>query len=170
MKMTQGDLTANDLYKDVESKDKNIYDGMTLYQMGRMITEHIHYTPILLSSRKWWQSEIEKEEYWYTRIGNLFQKEMGYQVLRTYLRHNMPVIAGVNVNRSNGKLGMPTVTYHWLGVTGMSSEWEKGDLYQWVRVIDPFDNSIEYYHAEHFHKHWHYYSDVTRRSLIALKP
>jgi hypothetical protein len=62
--------------------------------------------------------------------------------------------------------------HHWIVMTGFSSDWNKGNDWQWVRIFNPASNDTEYYSATELYfshqqwyttdsKHKHYGDDKT---------
>jgi len=93
--------------------------------------------------------------------------------IHTSLSRNEYIIAGVKIMSGSsypsaaaiaGKVGGNAVT-HWVVITGMSQEWKQGSKgyisespfspWNWVRILNPFDNQTEYYHWGDFYDAWY---------------
>jgi len=96
---------------------------------------------------------IRAYEGWDAYTVTNISKEDAPNQLRLALSAGRYPIPSVVIGGTTGKVGAGT-SLHWLAVTGLSQEWNRGKDWQWVRVYNPFDNETEYYWWEHFLKGW----------------
>ena len=80
-----------------------------------------------------------------------------HEKLQTVLQMGRYPLPGVDINPANGYLSAESnAVSHWLVVTGISisSQWDLGKEWQWVRVYNPYSNQNEYYMWSWFLKNW----------------
>ena len=81
-----------------------------------------------------------------------------YQFLRANLSRNRYPIVNTVIQ---GELGYQYaglvghgISPHWILVTGLSSQWQFGEEWQWVRIYNPYNHQIEYYQWSYFLDNW----------------
>lgn len=171
LSLSNPDMVANDLYGQVVSSNLafNPQRGLSAKEIVSILHDLAPgWRTTTYQSRPYYGIEESTGDYWYIRIPALYTREVGFSYLRRALSSgNFPVV-GVNADRSTGRLGGSNITYHWSAVTGLSAEWSKGPLWEWVSIYNPFNNQMEYYQSDKFHENWHQDAYAKNRTLIVL--
>jgi len=162
-------VTANELYALVEQDIvPSVGRGLTAKELLRTVQSVAPtWEARAYLSREYYSSEKATGDFWFEKVQDLRDWTKGYQYLRSALWAGAFPIVGVNVSGSTGKVGIGTsLVYHWSAVSGLSGEWGRGSIWQWVRLYNPFNNQEEYYHADHFHRYWNYLGYANRELIL----
>ncbi len=120
-------------------------------------------------SRAYYRSEEDARDYWFQRSPELLDVGETFNRLSAHLSQGGFPITGVMANRGTGQIGRAPVTYHWVVVTGLSAERNRGEPWKWVRVYNPFPNTAEYYRWLPFHDNFMLDSDQENREVVVLR-
>jgi RHS repeat-associated protein len=96
-----------------------------------------------------------------TSITGLYISAQLPDMLRNKLIGNeviMPLVTLIDgVHNTIGATGKQNPVRHWVLITGISNQWnyeDENSIWNWVRVLNPFDNRTEYYLWNDFRAAW----------------